>query len=158
MSPRLRPEKLHIIFKDGYEPQAPINPRCYTLTHSDRTGDLFLTIGAEVDRTQISGLYTRLMRDEVVACWEFESGKATLHVQLHVSGGLVLGKAGWRDSIFRHHLGQVLEAFRYGDRELYRRCPELDTAHIVVHFNSSNPEYNRSEKWGSPCDYLVTAQ
>jgi hypothetical protein len=49
--------------------------RCYTLTHSDTTGELFLTIGPDFDRAQISGLYTRLMRDEVLAEWrEDEDG------------------------------------------------------------------------------------
>lgn len=39
-------------------------PRAYTLTHSDRTGDLFLSIGPKHDEAQVAGLYTRLMRDE----------------------------------------------------------------------------------------------
>jgi hypothetical protein len=116
---------------------------------------MFLTIGPEVDRAQISGLYTRLMRDEVVACWEMDEGIAVLRVQLHVSGGLILGTAAWRDSIFRHHLQQVLEAFRYGDRELYRSFPELESAPIEVYFNSSNSKYDRSEEWGSPRDYRI---
>jgi hypothetical protein len=155
MSPPLRPEKLFVTFADRHTPDGPREPRCYTLTHSDRTGDLYLTIGPTVDRAQISGLYTRLMRDEVLACWEFYESAAVLHVQLHVSGGLVLGAAGWRDSIFRQHLQQVLEAFRYGDRELYRAFPELDDATIKVHFNSTRPKYDRSEDRGSPRDYRV---
>jgi hypothetical protein len=28
---------------------------CYTLTHSDTTGELFLAIGPAIDREQISG-------------------------------------------------------------------------------------------------------
>ena len=43
-------------------------------------------------RAQISGWYTRLMRDEVLAEWlEDEDGPA-LHVYCHVSGGLVLDR------------------------------------------------------------------
>jgi hypothetical protein len=155
MPPSLRPEKLHVKFKVGCNPSGPITPRCYTLTHSDRTGDLFLTIGPEFDRAQVSGLYTRLMRDEVLASWEHQDGVTSLNVQLHVSGGITLGSASWRDSIFRHHLKQVLEAFRYGDRELFFEYPELDEAAILVHFNSTNPDYNRNEQWGSPVDYHI---
>ena len=42
---RLRPEKLHVGPAEGSIADGPVTPRCYTLTHSDTTGDLFLTIG-----------------------------------------------------------------------------------------------------------------
>lgn len=67
---RLRPEKLHVTFAPGTQIEGPTVPRCCTLTHSDMTGDLFLTIGSTYDEQQISGLYTRLMRDEVLAEWQ----------------------------------------------------------------------------------------
>ena len=38
------PEKLHIIYKDSVDVDKLVLPRKYTLTHSDSTGDLFLTI------------------------------------------------------------------------------------------------------------------
>ena len=63
---RLRLEKLHVQFAAGVAPDGPITPRRYTLTHSDATGDLYLTIGPDYDRRQISGVYTRLLRDEVL--------------------------------------------------------------------------------------------
>jgi hypothetical protein len=62
---RLKPEKLHVRFSAGTTPEGPVTPRRYTLTHSDATGDLFLTVGPEYDRAQISGWQTRLMRDRV---------------------------------------------------------------------------------------------
>jgi integrase len=42
---RLRPEKLHVSLAEGSIADGPVTPRSYTLTHSDTTGDLFLTIG-----------------------------------------------------------------------------------------------------------------
>jgi hypothetical protein len=133
----------------------PVMPRCYTLTHSDTTGDLFLTIGPEFDLAQISGWYTRLMRDEVLAEWRDDEDGRALHVYCHVSGGLVLGTAGWRYAIFRHELPLVLEAFRYGDRALFAAYPELDEAPIRVHFRSSRRRYRRRERWGTPADYQL---
>lgn len=150
---RLRPEKLHVQFVAGVEPEGPVVPRRYTLTHSDATGDLFLTVGPDYDRAQISGWYTRLLRDEVLAEWlQGEEGPA-LHVYCHVSGGLAMGPAGWRDSIFRHHMPQVLGAFRFGDRALFEAHPELDSAPIWVHFRATQRRYNRRESWGTPADY-----
>jgi hypothetical protein len=150
---RLNPEKLHLRLLPGTQLSGPLMPRCYTLTHSDATGDLYLTIGTEHDRRQISGWYTRLMRDEVLAEWGQEEDKPTLHVHCHVSGGLVLGSAKWRDAIFRQELPLVLEALRFGDRALFEARPELDRAPIWVHLNSIDHQYNRIERWGTPSDY-----
>jgi hypothetical protein len=44
---RLRPEKLGVKYVAGVGPTDPISPRRYTLTHSDITAELFLTIGPD---------------------------------------------------------------------------------------------------------------
>ena len=46
--------------------------RTYTLTHNDLTGALLLSIGPRVNADQVRGLYTRLVRDEVVAEWRYD--------------------------------------------------------------------------------------
>ena len=125
------------------------------MTHSDTTGDLFLTVAAKYNRKQIAGWYTRLMRDEVLAEWHKDAKGASLHVFCHVSGGLVFGSARLRYSIFQRELPLVLEAFRYGDARLYLAVPELDRAPIVVHFASTNRQYRRAENWGKPADYRI---
>ncbi len=55
---RLIPEKLHIKYSQGMRPDVLTTPRFYTLTHSDLTGDLFLSIGPGYGTKQISGWYT----------------------------------------------------------------------------------------------------
>jgi hypothetical protein len=147
--------KLHVTLMEFTYQEEDFFPRCYTLTHSDRTGDLFLTIGPEYDHAQISGWYTRLMRDEVLASWEREGEGWVLRVHLHVSGGLVLGSAGWRNSIFRQHLRGVLQAFRYGD-PLFKIHPELDVAPIHVHFHAKQSDLNKMEVWGEFKDYRTS--
>ena len=151
---RLTPEKLHVRLAPGTTPDGPLTPRCYTLTHSDATGDLYLTIGPEYDRRQIAGWQTRFMRDEVLAEWLVdEAEQPALHVHCHVSGGLVFGSAGMRDAIFRRELPLVLEAFRFGDRRLFHVHPELDQAPIWVHFHATRARYDRVDSWGVPADY-----
>lgn len=152
---RLRPEKLHVRFAQGTAPDGPPTPRRYTLTHSDLNGDLFLTVGADYDRSQVSGLYTRLMRDEVLAEWREEEAGPEMHLFCHVSGGLAFGPAGWRYAIFQRELPLALEAFRYGDRRLFQAHPALDRAPIRVHFTSSQQRYHRLEQWGTPADYRL---
>jgi hypothetical protein len=151
----LRPDKLHVTLAGDVEAGGPPLPRRYTLTHSDRTGDLFLTIGRDFDRRQISGWYTRLMRDEVLAEWRQDENGPALHVHCHVSGGLVLGSAGWRYDIFQRHLRQVIEAFRHGDRQLLAAHPALDQAPIHVHFHARQSRYDKVEGWGKLGDYRI---
>ncbi len=150
---RLNPQKLLTRFKNGTRLEEPLVPRCYTLTHSDRTGALFLTIAPEYDRKQISGWYTRLMRDEVLAEWKQEAGRAILQVHCHLSGGLVFGSARFRDVIFHRELPLVLEALRYGDRRFFKVHSELDQAPIRIQLHAKQRKYNRLEDWGVCRDY-----
>lgn len=152
----LNPDKLHIHFMNGARPDGPVIPRAYTLTHSDLTGELFLTIGFAYNLEQVSGWYTRFIRDEVLAEWQVED-EPTLHVHCHVSGGLVFGLAGWRYSIFRYHLPMVLEALRYGDRLLVNKNPHLAHAPISVHFHAWQKHLNKSERWGFFDDYSISS-
>ena len=148
----LNPRKLRVNFFGGANAEGPITPRAYTLTHSDSTGDLFLSIGKQFNLPQISGFYTRLMRDEVLAEWEAD-GQMILHVHCHVSGGLVLGPSKWRLSILRYHLPMVLDAFWCGDKKLIDIYPQIAKATIIVHFHAREKKLNQSEIWGVLEDY-----
>jgi hypothetical protein len=150
---RLNPEKLHITYLTGTTPENLVLPRLYTLTHSDRTGELFLTIGGQYDKQQISKLYTRLMRDEVLAELANDGDKLVFKVYCHISGGFIIGTAKWRYNIFHSELPLVLEAIRYGDRTLFEKNLQLDNTPVLIHFQSSNNRFNKDENWGVMADY-----
>jgi hypothetical protein len=151
---RLNPDKLHVNAAAGELNEKDNIPRRYTLTHSDMSGDLFLFIGREYDRKTIARLYTRLMRDEVLAELIFSSGGAMeFRVYCHVSGGLVIGTAKWRNNIFQAELPLVLEAIRYGDRAFFEMFPDLDQIPVRVFFQSPSRKYERVENWGVMADY-----
>jgi hypothetical protein len=154
---RLKPDKLHVTFAERTTALEPLLPRRYTLTHSDVTGDLFLTIGSEYDRRQVSGWYTKLMRDEVLAEWLEGDRGPTLHLHCHVSGGLALGPSSLRWEILHRELPLVLEAIRHGDRRLFQTQRHLDEAPILVHFHAREPRYDSTEDWGTPADFDVSA-
>jgi hypothetical protein len=145
----LNPRKLHVTYLAGATPDDLIVPRRYTLTHSDITGELFLSIGSEYDKKQTSKLYTRLMRDEVLAELVNDEGSFELRVHCHISGGLIIGSAGWRYNIFRSELPLVLEAIRYGDKTLFEKNPEFDHIPVCIHFHSNKKLYNVVEQWGT---------
>ena len=148
-------EKLQVKFLPGAYSTGPIDNRRYTLTHSDFSGDLFLSIGLEFDKQAISGFYTRLMRDEILAEWLKQEESFSLHIYCHVSGGIILGTAGWRYSIFKRELPLVLRCICNGDIELFDKDPNLKNSIIFVHFKSKNKKYNKVERWGTPKDYLI---
>ena len=150
---RLNPQKLHVAYLNGAAPEDLVLPRRYTLTHSDRTGELFLTISNEYDTKQTCSLYTRLMRDEVLAEFTKEEGGLVLRVYCHVSGGFVFGTAKWRYVIFCHELPLVLEAIRFGDRNLFEKTPNLDKTPVFMHFQSTANQFNKVENWGMISDY-----
>ncbi|MDP4145523.1 MAG: staygreen family protein [Bacillota bacterium] len=145
---KLNPEKLFVEFRAGVTNTEPIIGRKYTLTHSDITAELFLTIGIEYAFDKITK-----MRDEVLAEWRMCNGYPYLHVYVYVDGRSGTTKTAIRDTIFRRELPLALEAIRYGDRKFFLAHPELDDAPIGIHFDSENPYYNRFENWGTPKKY-----
>lgn len=150
---RLDPKKLHVKYIGSSSREQLALPRRYTLTHSDFTGELFLFIGSEYNKTETFKLYTRLMRDEVLAELLNNEGGYTYRVYCHVSGGFNFGSAGWRYRIFQRELPLVLEAIRYGDRHLFENNPELDNATIYVHLQSNDKRFNKIENRGIMLDY-----
>jgi hypothetical protein len=151
----LNREKLHTDCRESLEKNKDFIPRKYTLTHSDTTGELYLTIDCNYDYNQVSGFYTRFMRDEILAEWQRNDDKDELHVYAHVSGGIVFGWAALRYRIFKHHMPTVLQAIREGDPQLFESFPSLDRAPIFVHFLSKNKKYNKIEMYGALEDYKL---
>jgi hypothetical protein len=145
--------RLHVTFGTGVDKNTLSLPRRYTLTHSDLTGELFLTIARDYDRTQVSGWYTRFMRDEVLGEWIQADEWFSLHLYCHISGGLVFGTAQMRYNIFRQHMPLVLQAFHEGDRALYEKSPELRVAQVAVHFSAWQKSYRKTEWWDSIGEY-----
>jgi len=145
---KFNPEKLQVNFGMTTGETKPIIPRKYTLTHSDITGELFLTIAAKYDYDKITE-----MRDEVLAEWIMVNDEYALMVNVMVDKEKNPIMSAIRNSIFAKELPLALQALRYGDREFFRENPSLDKAPIYVKFNSVYPLFNRLEIWGTPSDY-----
>lgn len=148
---KFNPSKLSVEFKDGVTPTEPIIPRRYTLTHSDITAELFLTIGKYYDFNKINDT-----RDEVLGEWILLNDKYFFTVNLHLDGPNGLFMTPIRDKIFVKELPLALKAIRYGDNEFFNSHLALDLAPIIVYFNSADPKFNRIENWGTFSDYNVT--
>ncbi|MDP4092108.1 MAG: staygreen family protein [Bacillota bacterium] len=146
---KLNPEKLHVEFRPGVTPTEPIIPRRYTLTHSDVSAELFLTVGPEYAYDKITK-----MRDEVLAEWRTVNGQYYLNVYCYVDGGeFSPSVSAIRNSVFVKELPLAMEAIRYGDRAFFITHPILGYSPIFINFSSTNPYLNRVEYWGRMNDY-----
>jgi len=148
---RLDPNKLSVEFRDGVTKTEPIEGRRYTLTHSDITAELFLTVGLRFAYDKIGS-----MRDEVLAEWKLINNSCILYAYVYVDGqrGVVNPNlSAIRNSIFVRELPLALEAIRYGDNVFFKTHPKLNKVPIYVYFASMYPYLNRVEYWGTPSDY-----
>lgn len=145
---KLNPEKLFVEFRPYVSPVAPICPRVYTLTHSDITAELFLTLGSWIAYDKVTS-----MRDEVVGSWRVENNRYYFNVYVYV-GNFGQKETLLRDAIFRRELPLALEAVFYGDRQFLLAQPLLVQAPIWIHFDSEDPAFNKLEYWGKPLDYI----
>lgn len=153
--PHLKPEKMHVTYMPSVDEFTPKTPRYYTLTHSDSTGDIFLSIGQSYDTAKISKLYTRFMRDEVLAELKIEDNEISLNLHYHICGGFIFGWAKLRYKIFCRFISYNVEAIRFGDKALFDQNPEFDKAKIIIHFHASKEKYDKIEQRGILEEYKL---
>lgn len=139
-------EKLFVDYRDGVTATEPIIPRKYTLTHSDYTGELFLTIGTEFAWDKVNPN----MKDEVIGEWKSNGNCLHYNIFLYIDGGEYdIQTATRRNEVFRRELPHALTAIRYGDRALFDIYPDLNHAPIVVNYLSAYPQFTKQENWGT---------
>ncbi|WP_078593074.1 staygreen family protein [Evansella clarkii] len=152
---KLDPAKLFREYRDGAGYSSPVSGRRHTLTHSDITGELFLTTGHQFayDKVDLK------MRDEVLGEWLQNDRGYIYCVYLHVDERqFTLEEASIRNQVFIRELPLALEAVRYGDSNFFSSYPQLDYAPVIVHFKSSYRKLNRRENWGSFADFKSRAR
>ncbi|PLT29356.1 staygreen family protein [Peribacillus deserti] len=129
----------------------PADGRKYTLTHSDRTGDLFLSIGAEYNSKAIN----QSLRDEVIAEWVPQMGQYVLAGKVYVGGNEHSeNDAKIRFTIFEQEMDLALEAIIYGDQAFFEYFPWLLDSPIYIHFESVYPICNKMLYFGTPRQFL----
>lgn len=139
--------KVRAEFRDGVTKDQPIRGRKYTMTHSDDTGELFVTIGTRFAEDKI-----KKERDEVLL--EIRGGRRNLEFFGTVFvDGPNMKATQFRNEIFLREMPIALKAIRYADRELFERYPVLDRIPIRIWFRSLSKEYNKQYHFGSMRNY-----
>lgn len=137
-------EKLNIIFKNSYNKNGTFENRRYSLSHSDDTGDLFLTIGNQFYYNDNQTVLAELLK---VANGYY------LQVYVYLDGNNGIADTVKRDKIFRRELTTAIQAIIYGDREFLIQNELLDS-YVVIRFKSHYSKYNVEEQWGKVKKYL----
>ncbi len=150
---RLNLDQLRLNFLPGLAPVSVTSPRRYTITHTLTSDQIILSVGPEYDRQALDHWWNGLAQLTLVANWHYGSEGWALHLHCHVSGGLALGPASWRDRYFQHILPLAIQAIRAGDRQLFQALPQLDQSPILVQFHARQSRYHRLERWGRIGDY-----
>lgn len=147
------PSKLSVSYLPPATPLRPLDGRKYTLTHSDETGDLFLTIGCQYDSNKIK----INLRDELLAEWIPQMGEFQLWGRVYISGGEYdESYAKVRFMIFQKELELALKAIVYGDQSFYSCFPWLLDSPIYIRFDSVYPQYQQVLYYGTPRQYLTS--
>jgi hypothetical protein len=151
---RLNIKKLYV--KKNIDSKAGFSlPRKYTLTHSDKTGDFFLTIDRDYDTKTLENWYIKLMRDEVLAEWKKVNENEYLILYCHICGGICFGWASLRNQIFHSELPLAIEAICNGDIDFINNNRSLMEAEVIVNFHATKKEYNNTENWGKVKEYIL---
>ncbi|MFJ7638248.1 staygreen family protein [Peribacillus sp. NPDC097264] len=150
--PEFHPEKLTVKFMPPTTPCLPVDGRKYTLTHSDETGDLYLTIGTQYECSALDAK----KRDEVLANWDASLGQYLLTVNVFVDGlENEYDQAKARYTIFQQNLDLAITAIINGDKEFYCFFPWLIDCPIHVQFQSGFPEFNQRIFYDTPRCYWI---
>lgn len=146
------PEKLTVEYRNGVNAWEPIITRKHTLTHSDSTGELLLTIGTQFAWDKVN----KDLRDEVIGEWKYYRNYLYYNVYLFIDlKEHDLNTSIRRNEIFRRELPLALTAIRYGDRFLFDLYPKLDYIQIIVTFMSIYPQLVKQENWGTFSKYSI---
>ncbi|GAA0783436.1 staygreen family protein [Hathewaya limosa] len=143
-------DKVNIFYEKGTKDICPIIPRRYTLTHSDKTGDLFITIGSNFATQNID----LKQRDEVLAKWAHINDQYIFCVYVLVDNENLKNSAEKRNKIFREELPLAIKGLAYADKELFITYPYLNSSPIYVYFHSTREDLNRIEFSGHFYDFI----
>ncbi|WP_280771774.1 staygreen family protein [Salipaludibacillus daqingensis] len=145
--------KLSVTFIPPASVCDPVLGRKYTLTHSDETGELFLSAGLIYDTNAID----MTMRDEVIAEWQKNSdGSVALKGCAFVDAGIFDEQtARRRYAIFKREISLALMGMVNGDSAFFSCHPTLLDSPIFIQYVSVFPQFHQVSYEGTPRQYLV---
>lgn len=143
-----RQHQVNTEFRPPVTELEPLANRKYTMTHSDDTGELFVTIANKYAEDQFGPF-----RDEVILEWTSVGSRPILYGEVLIDGEGVSGNPQTREAIFKREMPLALQAIRYADRKFFNADSDRDQIPIIIQFKSSSPIYNHLYALGTMGDY-----
>ena len=140
----------YIEYRDSFTAEGPVQGRKYTITHSDTTGDLFVTVGNDYAEDKID----QKMRDEVRLKWIKSLKRPALIGTVFLDGDDMKRDVIKRKEIFVKEMPTALKGLRKVEDTLFQMNPCLDKAQVIIGFESSNPMYQGWHSFGVIGDYV----
>lgn len=137
-------------FRDDVTDCNPVNGRVYTMTHSDETANLYVTVGCNIAKDQVD----LKNRDEVIAYLSTDDESSILWGCVLISGeGIPCENAKKRNEIFLREMHVALRAIRVADDAFYSKHPECNNAKVFIQFRSDDEQYHRWYDFGKIAYY-----
>ena len=148
-------KNFHVLYLDHTTSRTPTYGRKHTLTHSDETGELFLSIGHHYDIKAINWEF----RDEVIGEWkQFEDGSPYWIGKAFVSDeSYRYEDAKRRFEIFQREMEHALSGIFVGDRLFFAYHPQWLNAPVYVQYESNFKEFHTIIQYGTPRRFMLFA-
>ncbi|KGP70779.1 staygreen family protein [Pontibacillus yanchengensis] len=144
------PTRSYVQYRPDIQHFTPFWQRKYVLTHSDQTGDLFLTVSKTYAMDQVNE-----MRDEVLGKWIVNQNRIEFRGEVFVGNeDIARSIQNIRYNIFNKEMPTALQGIFYGERWLLEMQPFLTQSPIYILFKSNHPEFRGYQSFGYVKDYL----
>lgn len=146
--PLKRKRQIFVEYRDYVTATSPIQNRTYTMTHSDETGNLFVTVGLKYAEDK-----TNELQDQVYLKWTQLDGKNLLYGEVLIDDKNITGNAQKRDEIFKREMPLALYAIYVAEQPFFEAHTNLTDTPILINFKSQDPTYNKLYSYGSIGNY-----
>ncbi|KGX92573.1 hypothetical protein N781_14665 [Pontibacillus halophilus JSM 076056 = DSM 19796] len=144
------PNAVYVQYRPDIHHFTPYLERKYTLTHSDETAQLFLTVSKQFAYDTLNP-----ERDEVFATWIPNYEGVVFQGSVFVGDESIPRQRQFRRyTIFHKEMETALRSIFYGERWLLQAYPFLLYSPIHIQFNSNLPYYHQNLFFGYVYQYV----
>nr|WP_083489307.1 staygreen family protein [Heyndrickxia shackletonii] len=130
----------------------PLEGRKYTLSQSEYTGKLFLSISNQFSKQTNDLDVSEILQAE----WITLMGEYALNGNISMNGSESDRRLTQvRCMIFQKELPELIRMLVIADNQFFNNYPLLLDAPIIIHFNTDIPEFSGTFQLGTPRQYLL---
>jgi len=130
----------------------PLEGRKYTLSQSEYTGNLFLSISNQFSKITDNSNVSEILQAE----WITLMGEYALNGKISMNGSESDKRLTQvRCMIFQKELPELIRLLVLADNQFFNNYPLLLDAPIIIHFNTDISDFSGTFHLGTPRQYLL---